>query len=98
MSGMLQVFVKKETERYIRENYAHLQYPSGLCARVVRVEKSEDAFIYTLKVLGQSFEDDNNFPEIPQIKSQLELKEGDIAAIVFLYGGKYTYIIGRYEP
>lgn len=98
MSGMLQIFVRKEVDRYIREKYSHVQYPSGLCARVVRAVKNEDTFLYTLKILGQMFEDDSNFPEIPNVKSHVELAVGDIAAIIFLYGGKYIYILGRYEP
>lgn len=98
MSGMLQIFVRKEVDRYIREKYSHVQYPSGLCARVVRAVKNGDAFLYTLKILGQMFEDDSNFPEIPNVKSHVELAVGDIAAIIFLYGGKYIYILGRYEP
>ncbi len=98
MSGMLQIFVRKEVDRYIREKYSHVQYPSGLCARVVRAVKNGEAFLYTLKILGQVFEDDSNFPEIPNVKSHVELAVGDIAAIIFLYGGKYIYILGRYEP
>lgn len=97
MSGMLQIFVRKEVDRYIREKYSHVQYPSGLCARVVRAVKNGEAFLYTLKILGQVFEDDSNFPEIPNVKSHVELAVGDIAAIIFLYGGKYIYILGRYE-
>ncbi|MCM1258416.1 MAG: hypothetical protein NC307_11260 [Roseburia sp.] len=98
MSGMLQIFVEKEIDRHIREKYTHIQYPYGLCARVIRVEKRKDAFVYTLRILEQTFEDDNDFPEIPNVKSHLELAKGDIAAIVFLYSGKYIYILGRYEP
>lgn len=98
MSGMLQIFVRKEVDRYIREKYSHAQYPSGLCARVVRAKKNGDAFLYTLRILGQTFEDDSNFPEIPNVKSHVELAVGDIAAVVFLYGGRCIYIMGRYEP
>jgi hypothetical protein len=98
MSGMLQVFVRKEVDRYIREKYSHVQYPSGLCARVVRIVKDGDVYLYTLKILGQTFEEDSNFPEIPNVKSHVELAVGDIAAVIFLYGGRCIYIMGRYEP
>lgn len=97
MSDMLKTFVKKEIERQVKEKYQHMQYPSGVCARVVRAQQIGDLFQYTLKILDKSMNDDSNFPEVPNIKSSIKLQENEIAVVILLYGGTSFFILGRYD-
>lgn len=98
MSGMMESFVKETIDTQIKEQYPHLQHPSGMYAKVVRAEQSGDVYKYTLKILDKNLNNNNDFPEIPNVKSVIELKKDDIAVVILLYGGSGFYILGRYEP
>lgn len=98
MSDMLQTFVKKEMEKQVQEKYPHVQHPSGMYAEVVRSEKINGRYLCTLKILDKAMNTDNDFPEIPNVKTEIELKQGDIAVILLLYGGSIVFVLGRYEP
>lgn len=96
MSDMLQVFVKKEMEKQVQEKYPHIRHPAGMYAKVSQVRKTDGQYVCTLKVLDQSFQADSAFPEIPDVKTDVELKQGDIAVVLLLYGGDSVFILGRY--
>lgn len=98
MSGMMESFVKETIDTQIKEQYPHLQHPSGMYAKVVRAEQSGDVYKYTLKILDKNLNNNNDFPEIPNVKSVIELQKDDIAVVILLYGGSGFYILGRYEP
>ena len=98
MSGMMESFVKETIDTQIKEQYPHLQHPSGMYAKVVRAEQSGDVYKYTLKILDKNLNNNNDFPEIPNVKSVIELQKDDIAVVILLYGGSGVYILGRYEP
>lgn len=97
MSDMLQGFVKKEMEKQIQEKYPHVQHPSGMCAKVVQVRKSGAGYTCTLKILDKAMNNDNDFPEIPNVKTNIELAQGDIAVILLLYGGNSVFVLGRHD-
>lgn len=97
MSDMLKQFVKKEMDRQIQKNYPHIQKPYGVYAKVLQVKKTENTYVYTLKILDQMLNEDSDFPEIPDVRSHMELSKDDIAVIILLYGGSNIYILGRYE-
>lgn len=98
MSDMLQTFVKKEMERRIKEQYPHMQHPAGMYASVVQVKECQGSYVCTLRLLDQSMNIDHDFPEIPNVKTKVELRRGDIAVILLLYGENTVFILGRYEP
>lgn len=98
MSDMLETFVRKEMEKHIKEEYPHVQQPSGMCARVVRTQQSGDQFKYTLKILDKTMNDNNDFPEIPNVNSSIELQKDDVVVVILLYGGSGFFILGRYDP
>lgn len=97
MSDMLQWFVKREMEKQIQEKYPHVQHPSGMYANVVQVKENNGKFVCTLKVLDKTMNIDKNFPEIPNVKTDIELKQGDVAVILLLYDGSSVFVLGRYE-
>ena len=97
MSDMLQIFVKKEIEKQIQEKYPHVKYPSGMYARVVQIKEDDGKKICTLKILDKAMNIDNDFPEIPGVETDVELKQNDVAVILLLYGGSGVFVLGRHE-
>lgn len=97
MSDMLQTFVKREIEKQIQEKYPHVQHPSGMCAKVIQSKEINGRYMCTLKILDKAMNFDNDFPEIPNVKTDIKLKQGDVAVILLLYGG-IVFVLGRYEP
>ena len=92
MADMLKGFVTQTIKNEIKENYPHLQYPSCVRARVT-VSATDTC---TLKIIDKNGEIDQRFPEIPFVKTELELNTGDVVVVVMLYGECIPYIIGRY--
>lgn len=67
-------------------------------AKVIQVKESSGGYTYTLKILDKAMNNDNDFPEIPNVKTEVELAQGDIAVILLLYGGSSIFVLGRYDP
>lgn len=97
MSDMMECFVKKIMDSQIKRKYPHLQYPSGMYARVVRAERSGDVYKYTLKILDKNLRINDEFSEIPNVKSEINLHKGDVAVVLLMYGGHGFHILGRCE-
>lgn len=97
MSDMLEVFVKKTMEKEIKENYSHVQNPSGMYARVVRVTEADGIYTCVLKILDKTMNTHEDFPEIPDVKTDIAFEKGDIAVVLLLYGGSGVFILGRYK-
>lgn len=97
MSDMLHTFVKKELEKQIQENYPHMRNPSGMYAKVTQVREESGKYVCTLKILDKIMNVDNDVPEIPNVRTDIPLHQGDIAVILFLYGGSGVFVLGRYE-
>ncbi len=98
MADMLQAFVKQEMDKQIQEKYPHIQHPPGMYANVAQVKKTDGKYVCTLKLLDRAMNVDNSFPEIPGVKTNLEVKQGNIVVVLLLYGGSAVFILGRYEP
>ena len=96
MSDMLRSFVRREINGQIREKYPHIQSPSGMCAKIVQAKANGGRYAYTLRILDESMDIDDSLPEIPDVDAELELKKGDIVAILLLYGGNKAFILGRW--
>ena len=97
MSDMLEVFVKKTMEKEIKENYPHIQNPPGMYAKVVQVKTDNEKYVYTLKILDKTLNVDNDFPEIPNVKSSIRAQKEDIVVVLLLYGGSDVFVLGRCE-
>lgn len=97
MSDMLKVFVKQEIDSSIKETYPHVQYPSGILAKVINVKENAGRFVCTLKILDKNKNVDNRFPEVPFVNTDIAFQKNDIAVVLLLYGECNPYIIGRYE-
>ena len=91
MSDMMKQFVGQELEQQIKGNYPHLQYPPFMYAKVVYVQGDT----VTLKILGKNKQPDSRFPEVPKVKTRIDIEKGDVVAIALLYGELDPYILGR---
>ncbi len=98
MSDMLHTFVKKELEKQIQENYPHMRHPSGMYAKITQAREDNGRYVCTLKILDKAMNIDNDFPEIPNVKTDIPFQQGDVAVLLLLYGGSGVFILGRYEP
>ena len=97
MADMLRSFVRGEVQRQIREKYPYIQHPSGMCAKIVQVKANDGKYTYTLRMLDEFMNIDDNLPEIPDVNTELELKKGDTVAVLLLYGGNMPFILGRWK-
>ena len=50
-----------------------------------------------LKILDKTMNTNEDFPEIPGVKTDIAFEKGDIAVVLLLYGGSGVFILGRYE-
>jgi hypothetical protein len=96
MSDMLKNAIAAGLKEEIKNTYPHLQYPTALLAEISRVDKEDEKYYCTLRILDKTKSRDTNFPEIPYVLSNIPFKKGDIAVVILLYGECIPYIIGRY--
>ncbi len=92
---MLDEFAKSNFSKQIAENFPHLKYPAVVKAKVTAMSKfSEKTWQYNVKPLRQDLSN-ADFPEIPSIKSHIEVEAGvgGVVAIALMYGGFDPIII-----
>lgn len=95
MADMLESFVQKVTDKWIKKRYPHIQQPSAVYAKVSQVRKREDCYICTLKILDKNMNADKDFPEIPGVKTEIELTKNETVVVILLYAGTRAFIVGR---
>ena len=95
MPDMLKTFVDMAIDERIREKYPHLRHPACVYAKIVKACQIDEIYEYTVRILDAAMETDNDFPEIPGVRSSIQMAEGDIAVVMLLYGGTNVYVIGR---
>lgn len=78
---MLQAIIQKEIKDTMNNKYPHAAIPQTVLAKVT---KGGD--VINLKILDEFENVDNNFAEIPEIKTNVLYEYGDIVIITFLYG------------
>ena len=66
-------------------------------AKVVQVKTDNEKYVYTLKILDKTLNVDNDFPEIPNVKSSIRAQKEDIVVVLLLYGGSDVFVLGRCE-
>lgn len=94
MSDMMKQFVGQELQQQIKENFPHLQQPSFMYAKVVQIQGDPSGEV-TLKILDKNKQPDSRFPEVPKVKTGMDVKKGDVVAIALPYGELDPYILGR---
>lgn len=98
MAGMLQDIVRSELESLIAERYPHLKNPLAVLARVTKSENDGNGnYTVSLKILDKNKRENNDYPEIPLVKTRIKLIETDVAVVNLLYGETDPYVLGRWE-
>lgn len=95
MADMLEAFVQKVMDKRIKKKYPHIQHPSAVYANVSQVKKKDNIYICTLRILDKNLNTDNSFPEIPGVKTHIEVKKNDRVVVLLLYAGTRAFIAGR---
>lgn len=94
--GSLEQFVKSAITRIFAVDYPHLKLPAVVYATVTETkELSNNWYEYTLRVIDRFGNTDDTFPELPGIRSKIQLDFGAIAAIGLAYGDVEPVIIGE---
>ena len=97
MSGLLGDFTKSAIGQEIKTNYPHIEHPAGVYAKVVYVSEDNGKYTCVIRILDRSMNIDKSFPEIPGVKTDIKIHNGDTVILLMLYGGSAFYILGRYD-
>ncbi|MGN0710489.1 MAG: hypothetical protein ACI4LO_01920 [Anaerovoracaceae bacterium] len=89
MANAFEQTVVKIVRRLIRQEYPYSGRAQVVKARITKVLPDG----YNLVILDEELNRDENFPEIPKVKSTGTYKKGDIVVVTFVYG-KDIYILG----
>jgi len=92
---MMEQMVNSVVEKRIKANYQHIKLPSCVYAKITKVSQNADHYVYNLKILDENKAINSEFPEIPEVKSFVRLENGDIAAVLLLYGQLNVHIVGK---
>ena len=95
LPAVMKARITKVTPLPTEYNFDNLKINDVDAGRIFEAKINGTWFIYNLKILTKDGDIDTRFPEIPGVKSQVQIKAGDTAAIMLLYGELIPYIIGE---
>ncbi len=91
MSDLLKGFVATEVKRRLQSDLPHLRHPVAVYAKVTGINQGS----VNLRILDKNKRVDKSYPEMPYVRTDLDLKYGDVVAAALLYGECIPYILGR---
>lgn len=94
MANSIEETISRLVRKVVRNDYPHIEYPSGICANITARNEMGECYEYTIRILDAEKQPDSKFTEIPKVRSCQNFENGQVVAIIFLYG-KEPYIIGR---
>lgn len=92
---MVEEVIKGVVSKMIQSDYPHVQLPAVMHAKITKVTISGEWYEYNLKILDKNGVIDARFPEIPNVRSKVQILSGKTAAIGLLYGELNPFIIGE---
>lgn len=95
-SGVMQVIekaVKVAVRKQLAVEYPHLELPAAMLAEVTQLQLTGDVYEYNLKILGKDGIPDTRFPEVPGVKSRVNVLVGSTVAVLLLYGDLNPIIV-----
>lgn len=90
-SEMLKKAIFNNTKKFIFENFPHIFIPPCLLAKVTKIEGSK----VNLKILDTNKNDDDNYPELANIETDIQVNINDIVVLNFINGELEYPIIMR---
>ena len=94
MMADLKTFVKNIVEEVLKNKYPYVLRPSTAVGRVVATASVKEGYIYTVCILDPDGEEDPEYPEIPNVWSNVKYEVGNNIAVAFLDKRKKLYIMG----
>ena len=95
LPAAMQARVTKATALGEEFDYDELKIEDKDSGRTFEAKITGKWFEYNLKILTKDGDVDTKFPEIPGVKSQIQIKAGGTAAVVLLYGELRPFILGE---
>lgn len=93
--GSLEQFVKKLVKQIIADDYPHLKLPAVVYATVTGAKELAGWYEYTIRVIDRFGNTDDTFPELPGIRSKIQIQTGATVAIGLAHGDVEPVIIGE---
>ncbi len=97
MSDMMAKFVRETLDETLKQAYPHMRYPPCMCAEVVARKAQGGKNRCTLRILDKNMLRDNQFPEVPNVLTDIEVEPGDRVVVLMMYGECNPYIVGRWS-
>ena len=97
MSDMLETFVRKEITNEIKTNYRISSIQPECMQELCRQNRMAKNICTLSRFLTKQLNVDNDFPEIPNVRSSIQIQKDDIVVVLLLYGGSDVFILGRCE-
>lgn len=89
-------FVENVFKEMIRTKYTHLELPQTMYAKITKgSESSAVVHTYNLKLLDENMGINEEFSEIPNVKSKDYYEVGSIVVVTLLYGKLNVFILGE---
>lgn len=95
LPAIMKARVTKATALTEEFDYAELKIEDKDTGRIFEAKITGKWFEYNLKILTKDGDVDTRFPEVPGVKSKIQIKAGGMAAVALLYGELMPYIIGE---
>jgi len=92
---MLSEMIRSVIGKTMQTDYPHILIPLAVKARVTKVWGGAAIYQYNLQILNPTGADDEQYPEIPGVKSDVALERGETAAVLLMYGQLDPYIVGK---
>ena len=99
---MLKNAVVKIVQDLLIKKYPHTQQPPSMYAMVTEVNPKKNYKEVAIRILDSDLSRNKNYPEIPGIRTELDLKEKEnvkmesVLKVLMLYGQCLPHIVGRY--
>lgn len=90
-SGNLKSAIVKNIKEYLYENFNHIFIPACLLAKVTKIEGNK----VNLKILDVNKNEDETYPELANIDTDIPVEIDDIVALNFINGELEYPIIVR---
>lgn len=90
----LKTFVKNIVEEVLKTKYPYVLRPSMAVGQIVAAVPVEEGYIYTVCILTSDGKEDPEYPEIPNVWSNVKYEVGNNIAVAFLDKRKKLYIMG----
>lgn len=95
LPAVMKARVTKATALTEEYDYDELKIEDKDAGRTFEAKITGKWFEYNLKILTKDGDVDTRFPEVPGVKSKVQIKAGGMAAVALLYGELMPYIIGE---